>query len=89
MRAHEVRALTGERVKSLEECSIANWLYTNGIPFEYESDYQDRTATRLRRQYRPDFRLTGRDIYIEHFAVDERGDPPPYIDRGAYRAGMD
>jgi DNA helicase-4 len=89
LRSHEVRALTGDKVKSLEECSIANWLYLNGIAFEYEGDYEVRTATKSRRQYRTDFRLKGYDIYLEHFAVDAQGNPPGFVDRDEYRSGME
>ena len=35
------------------------------------------TSTSQRRQYRPDFYLPDYDIYIEHFALDEEGRPPP------------
>ena len=35
-----------------------------------------KAATQERRQYQPDFYLPGYDIYLEHFAVNERGNPP-------------
>ena len=53
----EVRSLKGDLVKSLEECEIANWLYLNGIEYEYERPYEHDTATPLKRQYHPDFYL--------------------------------
>src|SRR5690606_19273106 len=34
--SHELRTLNGDRVKSYEEWEISNWLYCNGIKFEYE-----------------------------------------------------
>jgi hypothetical protein len=33
----------------------------------------------FRRQYKPDFFLPDHRIYIEHFAVDEAGSPPPWF----------
>lgn len=58
--------LQGERVKSMEELIIANFLYLNGIEYEYEKPYPfDKIV------YRPDFYITKHDIYIEHFGVDE------------------
>ena len=49
----------GEKVKSYEECEIANYLYLNGIAYEYEASYEHDTATPDKRQYQPDFHLPG------------------------------
>lgn len=56
----------GERVKSVEELIIANFLYLNGIEYEYEKKYPYGQMG-----YRPDFYLKDYDIWIEHFGVDE------------------
>ena len=58
--------LQGERVKSVEELIIANFLYLNGIEYEYERPYPYGHT-----MYRPDFFLKDYDIYLEHFGVDE------------------
>jgi DNA helicase-4 len=58
--------IQGERVKSVEELIIANFLYLNGIEYEYERPYPYGDI-----MYRPDFYLTKYDIYIEHFGVNE------------------
>ncbi|SDS97996.1 UvrD-helicase domain-containing protein [Winogradskyella sediminis] len=58
--------IQGEKVKSVEELTIANFLYLNGIAYEYEKPYPFGEAV-----YRPDFYLTDYDIYLEHFGVDE------------------
>ena len=86
VRSHEIRSLKGDLVKSFEECRIANFLYTNGIPYEYERVYEYDTATATKGPYRPDFHLPGHDIYIEHFALTKSGDTPPFIDRESYTA---
>ena len=70
------RALSGDRVKSFEELEVANFLSLHGIHFEYERSYKAKTANSRHRQYQPDFYLPDYDIYIEHFALDENGDPP-------------
>ena len=62
-------------VKSFEELEIANYLTEHGVEFQYEDPYE--TATQQHRQYQPDFFLPGHDIYIEHFALDRNGRPPP------------
>ncbi|MGV1013286.1 MAG: UvrD-helicase domain-containing protein [Flavobacterium sp.] len=58
--------MKGERVKSVEELMISNFLYLNGIEYEYEKPYPYGDV-----MYRPDFYLNDYDIYLEHFGVDE------------------
>lgn len=82
-RGVELRTLSGDLVKSIQELRIANFLTENGVKFEYEPQYEHRTATRERRQYRPDFYLPEHRIYIEHFALDEHDNPPPRWNRYA------
>jgi DNA helicase-4 len=69
--------LNGEIVKSQGELAVANWLALNGVPYEYERPYEYETADKARRQYYPDFYLPQISTYIEHFAVDASGNPPP------------
>ena len=58
--------MQGEKVRSVEELTIANFFYLNGIEYEYERPYPFGDA-----MYRPDFYLKDYDIYLEHFGVDE------------------
>lgn len=58
--------IQGEKVKSVEELTIANFLYLNGIEYEYEKPYPFGDT-----MYRPDFYLKDYDLYLEHFGVDE------------------
>lgn len=68
--------LNGEIVKSQGELAIANWLYINGVDYEYEKAYQYETADRHHRQYKPDFYFPGINCYLEHYALDAKGNPP-------------
>ena len=77
VRSAELRTLSGDLVKSVEELEIANFLTLNGVAFRYEQQFPERTATQEYSQYRPDFYLPAHDIYIEHFALDENCRPPP------------
>jgi len=88
LRNHQIRSLKGDLVKSYEECSIANFLYINGVEYEYEPYYEVDTATREHRQYRPDFYLPESELYIEHFGVDTNGNTAPYVDRKKYHDDM-
>ena len=94
--AHELRTLKGDLVRSFEEWEIANWLYLNGIAYEYEPDYEHDLPKNNQRAYTPDFRLTESGVYIEHFGVRKsRGSDgstrlitAPYVDREEYLKGM-
>ena len=64
--------LKHEFVKSNEELIIANYLFTNGINYEYERPYEIETGTIDKRQYTPDFYLPEYNVYLEHFGIDKR-----------------
>lgn len=81
-----MRTLQGERVKSLEECVIADWLFYNGVTYDYERRYEFDTATDTHRQYRPDFYYPDAGLYHEHFALDADGQPPKHF--ANYSEGM-
>lgn len=84
----ELRTLKGDLVKSYEECEIANFLYSNGIKYEYERRYEIDVATPERRQYQPDFYLTDYKIYIEHWGVDRNGRAAPFMNPNEYDRKM-
>ena len=96
VQAHELRTLKGELVKSFEEWEIANWLYLNGIDYEYEPDYEHELPENDRRAYTPDFRLSQSGVYIEHFGVRRSSGPrgstrlttAPFVDRERYLQDM-
>ncbi len=85
---NDIRTLQGELVKSYEECEIANCLFRQGILYEYEANYQINTAGPDYRAYQPDFYLPEYGIYIEHFAINEKGQTPLFIEQQSYLAGM-
>ena len=97
MEAQDLRTLQGEKVKSYEELQIANWLYENGVEYEYEPVYEHKISEVGKRDYQPDFRLTESGIYIEHFGVRrqktddgrERLVTAPFVNRDDYLAGME
>ena len=89
IRKFDIRTLKGETVRSFEECEIANFLYLNGVAYEYEAPYEHDLATSQKRQYRPDFHLPEYRIYIEHFGIDAEGNTAPFVDREQYRQEME
>ena len=88
IRKFDIRSLKGETVRSFEECEIANFLYLNGVAYEYEAPYEHDLATSEKRQYRPDFHLPEHRIYIEHFGIDAAGNTAPFVDREQYQREM-
>lgn len=74
--------LRGERVKSLGEKIIADFLCEHGIRYVYEKNFWTK---REGKSIKPDFTLLdcGRDIVIEHWGVDENspGSAPRWWDQ--------
>ncbi|MCR6480853.1 UvrD-helicase domain-containing protein [Variovorax sp. ZS18.2.2] len=70
------RTLQGEVVKSQGERLIADWLFYNGVEYQYEAAYPVDTADPRHRQYRPDFYYPTINVFHEHWAVDADGNPP-------------
>lgn len=72
--------LRAEKVKSYEEVVIANYLYLNGIEYEYERPYpKEYVGDNVHCRYHPDFYLTDYDIYLEHYGIGRDGEPPPFF----------
>ncbi|HIF26245.1 MAG TPA: helicase IV [Micavibrio sp.] len=91
--SNELRTFKGELVKSFEELLIANWLFQNGIAYEYEPLYEHEQAENKRRAYTPDFKLVDCGVYIEHFGVRKakgtgKLTTAPHIDCERYLADM-
>ncbi|SAL62201.1 putative helicase [Caballeronia choica] len=84
-----VRTIRGERVRSHEERLICDWLFYNGVNYEYERRYEFDTATAEHRQYVPDFYYPDIDVYHEHLALNAAGQPPAefagYLDGVAWK----
>lgn len=61
--------IRGEKVKSIGEVRIANFLYINGIDYSYEKLFEEKVNEDT--SYVPDFTIEyqGRNIYIEYFGL--------------------
>lgn len=83
--------LKNEKVKSLEEVQIANFLFLNGVNYEYEKLYPFENPDSLRKAYRPDFYLKDYDIYLEHFGITRNNTVPwlSPIEAQKYLDGID
>lgn len=68
--------IRGEIVKSYGERMIADWLFLNGVQYEYEQPYCVDLSDATHSQYRPDFYYPQIDIWHEHWGLDAKGKPP-------------
>lgn len=73
------RSIQNEVLRSQEEVNIANYLYMNGIDYEYEPLYKYRILY-SNKPYTPDFIIRQGDkfTYIEHFGITESGENSRY-----------
>jgi DNA helicase-4 len=73
-RGKAMRTLTGEYLRSVQEAQIANFLYLNGLDYEYEPVYS-HPIRGARKKYTPDFliRQGEHTAYLEHYAISESG----------------
>ena len=87
-RDNEFRTLQGERVKGYQELLIANWLFRQGIAYEYEAPYISKRRIQPSFDYCPDFYLPDADLYLEHFGIDRQAQTRADIDAAQYQAEM-
>jgi DNA helicase IV len=71
-----IGTLAGIYVKSLQEKSIANWLWRHSVNFEYERQMQTRDEDGSIRHVHPDFFYPSTDTVHEHFAINADGTSP-------------
>lgn len=65
--------LQGEWVKSLEECVIVDWLFYNGVVYDYEWCYEFDIVIDIYCQYCLDFYYLDVWLYYEYFVLDVDG----------------
>ena len=89
-KAKALTTLNNEKVKSLEETKIANFLFLNGVKYEYERQYEHDGGDPFRKAYKPDFYLTDYKIYLEHFGISKNFTVPwlPPIEEQKYLDGI-
>jgi DNA helicase-4 len=81
----EKPTIKGEYIKSKEEQIIANFLYINQIPYEYEKQYPF-----VQTKYTPDFTIDefNEPVYLEHFGINRENETHPSIDSLKYISDM-
>ncbi|GEM_PF-59117 len=75
---HKRITILKENLNSVQEVTIANYLFLNGIDYRYEDPYPHHIKG-TSRPYLPDFHIfqDGKNSYLEHFGlVNDRGENP-------------
>ena len=73
-RTKQIKTITGEYLRSVQEVQIANFLYLNGLEYEYERVYPYESPSR-NKKYTPDFYIKQgeHEAWLEHYALTESG----------------
>ena len=73
-RSKRVKTITGEYLRSVQEVQIANFLYLNGLDYEYEKVYEYDSPSR-NKKYTPDFYIMQGEhsAWLEHYSLSESG----------------
>ena len=88
VRDNEFTTLKGDKVKGYQELLIANFLFINGVEYEYEAQYLAKKRIDVGFDYLPDFHISGTDIYLEHFGISRDGSTRPDIDAEQYNQSI-
>ncbi|MBR2740257.1 MAG: UvrD-helicase domain-containing protein [Oscillospiraceae bacterium] len=73
-RSKQTKTINGEYLRSIQEVQIANFLYLNGLDYEYEHPYPFESPSR-NKLYTPDFYISQgeHEAWLEHYAITENG----------------
>lgn len=73
-RSKQLKTITGEYLRSVQEVQIANFLYLNGLDYEYERVYSFDSPSK-NKKYTPDFYISQGEhtAWLEHYALTESG----------------
>ena len=73
-RTGQIKTISSETLRSVQEVKIANFLYLNQIDYKYEEIYPYHIL-KAKKPYTPDFciRQGNKVAYIEHFGITENG----------------
>ena len=73
-RSKRVKTISGEYMRSIQEVQIANFLYLNGLDYEYERPYPFESLSR-NKKYTPDFYISQgeHEVWLEHYSLTESG----------------
>jgi DNA helicase IV len=87
LKSNNLISFNGDKVKSNGELMISNFLFRNGIEYDYEKKYQEEKF-QIDLSYNPDFKLKDKDIYIEYYGIDRKGNTLPYINKVEYKKSI-
>lgn len=85
LEAEDLQSLKGEKMVSLAEVEIANWLFRQGIEYAYRAPWPHGTPTPSSSEVVPQFYLPEHGVWIRHLALDRQGQAEPWQDAAGYQ----
>lgn len=70
---HKNNEKYSQKVRRLDDLIIANFLYLNNIPYQYDYLYPFKAENSFKRNIKMNFYLPDYNLYLEHFSLDEKG----------------
>lgn len=85
LEAEDLQSLKGEKMVSLAEVEIANWLFRQGIEYAYRAPWPHGKPTPALSEVVPQFYLPELGVWIRHLTLDRQGQAEPWQDAADYQ----
>ena len=85
LEAEDLQSLKGEKMVSLAEVEIANWLFRQGIEYGYRVPWPHAKPAPAFCEVVPQFYLPEHGVWIRHLALDRQGKAEPWQDGAGYQ----
>ena len=85
LEAEDLQSLKGEKMVSLAEVEIANWLFRQGIEYSYRAPWPHAKPERSFAEVVPQFYLPDSGIWIRHLTLDRKSKAEPWQESAGYQ----
>ena len=85
LEAEDLQSLKGEKMVSLAEVEIANWLFRQGIEYSYRAPWPHAKPERSFPEVVPQFYLPDSGVWIRHLTLDRKGKAEPWQESAGYQ----
>jgi DNA helicase IV len=86
LEAEELQSLKGEKMRSLAEVQMANWLFRQGIEYCYDHPWPLPLKHSQHGEVLPQFFLPDSGLWLRHLTLARQGKAMPWQDAKAYQA---
>ena len=85
LEAEDLQSLKGEKMVSLAEVEIANWLFRQGIEYCYRAPWPHAKPVPTFSEVVPQFYLPEHGVWIRHLTLDRKGKAEPWQESAGYQ----